>query len=351
MLMMHTIADLTDEYVVYRDLEPCDSRLPGLTVLREKLGLAPGVLPRKREQAYAQVIAAIAAAAQQQRGGATLDRFLVIGDTENDRLLAHFLGTRGPQAAYGFIALEQLADAAQLCVEGNITTANRWALIDDWIAELDQQLPDWSRTAVLIDIDKTLLGPRGRNDAPIDEARAEGALHVARDMLADALDADAFCRSYAALCQKRYHGFTLDNQDYVTYTALLFSSAVYNQAAFDEGLAAGSIADFAALLDQTRARVPLALRSLHDEIAERVAQKNPTPFTAFRRAEFVATAARLSDGRLTMCNEVFSACMRLREAGALCLAASDKPAESALPTEVQRGQGLQALHHTPTVVR
>jgi hypothetical protein len=349
--MRHTLADLTDDYVVYRDLEPCDSRLRGLAVLRGQLGLAPDLLPRKRDLAYAQVIAAIAAEAQEQRGRAPLERFLVLGDTDNDRQLALLLCELGLQPAYGFIAVDRLTDAATICVEGSITTANRWALIDDWLATLARHTSGWARTAVLIDIDKTLLGPRGRNDAPIDEARAEGALAVARALLGDVLDEAAFCRNYATLCQKRYHDFTLDNQDYVAYTALLMSSGVLSQEDFAKGHADGSLAHFASLLERSSKGLPYCLRELHREIVARVAQGDPTPFTAFRRAEFLATAVRLRDGRLTICREVFAACMRLREAGALCFAASDKPAESALPTEAQRAQGMLALHHTPAVVQ
>ncbi|NJM05106.1 hypothetical protein HC891_01035 [Candidatus Gracilibacteria bacterium] len=348
---MKTIADLTDEYVVYRDLEPCDARLPGLCTLRSALELAPRLLPRKRERAYAQVLAAIVTAAQQQRGLPAIERFLVIGDTDNDRQLALFLCEQSPHTAYGFIAVDAVTSSPTLNYEGPIAVANRWALIDDWLIRLHEQQPDWSRTAVLIDIDKTLLGPRGRNDGPIDDARAEGALVVAHDLLGGALDEAAFCFNYASLCQKHYHDFTCDNQDYVTYTALLIASGVLSRETFDAALHNGDLPHFAALLEQKTSRVPDALQALHREISARVAEGDPTPFIAFRRAEFVATAARLSDGRLTICREVFTACMRLRTAGALCFAASDKPSESARPTEAQRAQGFMALHHTPAIVR
>lgn len=349
--MSATIADLTADRVFYRDLEPCDPSLPGLGALREQLGLPAGMLPRKREPSYARVALALAAAAQAGRGGPSLEAMVVIGDTENDRLLTSFLADLpGAPAAYGFIGVDRPVAAATLTWDGPVATATRWALLHPWAAELEARGVRWDRAALLIDIDKTLLGPRGRGDGAIDEARAEGALAVAEQLLGPGLDTPLFRRVYAELCRREWHGFTLDNQDYVVSTALLISGGALSFDQLRADLAAGRLAGFAAMLDAVTAQVPPALAGLHAELRERVAAGDPTPFKQFRRAEFVATVARMADGRLTLCGELFALAERLIAAGALCLATSDKPAESALPSPEQAARGMLPLHRSPAEV-
>ncbi len=349
--MSATIADLTADRVFYRDLESCDPSLPGLEALREPLGLPAGLIPRKRELSYARVALAIAEAAQAQRGGPPLRALLVIGDTENDRLLAHYLNKLpdAPQA-YGLIGEDRPVVPESLIWEGPIATATRWSLLHPWATELERRGVRWDRTALLIDIDKTLLGPRGRGDGAIDDARAEGALAVAGDLLGTTLDISLFRRIYAELCRKEWHGFTLDNQDYVVSTALLIASGTISYEDLDIGVDSGELPSFAALLDAVTPRVPAPLVALHAELRERVAAGDPTPFKLFRRAEFISTVARMGDGRLTLCGELFTLAERLIAAGALGMATSDKPAESALPSPAQAAAGILPLHRTPAKV-
>jgi len=294
------------------------------------------------------VALALAEAAQAQRGGPPLSALLVIGDTENDRLLAHFLNDLpGAPQAYGLIGEDRPVVDESLTWDGPVATATRWALLHPWAAELERRGVRWERAALLIDIDKTLLGPRGRGDGAIDDARAEGAVAVAGDLLGRDLDIPLFRRVYAELCRKEWHGFTLDNQDYVVSTALLIDSGVMGYEDLRAGVASGELPSFAALLDIVTPRVPAPLAALHAELRERVAAGDPTPFKLFRRAEFVATVARMADGRLTLCGELFTLAERLIAAGALCLATSDKPAESALPNPAQAAAGMLPLHRVP----
>lgn len=345
--MFATIADLTDDRVYYRDLEPCDPNLPGLTALQGQLGLPAGLLPRKREPAYAQVALALAMAAQAQRGGAPLEALIVIGDTDNDRLLTQFLAQL-PNAplAYGFIGVDRPVALESLIWDGVVATATRWALLNPWADDLEQRGVRWDRAALLIDIDKTLLGPRGRGDGAIDDARAEGALAVATELLGANLNIALFRRIYADLCHQEWHHFTLDNQDYVTSTALFIASGVLDYEQLSSGVATGQIANFADLLATISSSVCPALVPLHTELCACVAAGDPTPFKQFRRAEFVATITRMADGRLSLCRDLFILTQRLKATGALCLATSDKPAESALPTPAQRAAGILPLHRT-----
>lgn len=156
-----TIADLTEDRVIYRDLQPCDASLPGLPALRTLLGLPANATPRKRDTAYARVILALARAAQALRNGPPLTHVVVIGDTENDRLLTLHLQALAEVAAYGFIGVDRPVAPATLDWEGVVATATRWALVHEWAATLTARGVPWAQTAVLIDIDKTLLGHVG----------------------------------------------------------------------------------------------------------------------------------------------------------------------------------------------
>lgn len=345
-----TIADLTGDAVFYRDLEPCDPQLPRVAELRARLGMADGPVPRKRDRSYAQLIEALAQAAQAARGGTPLTNLLVLGDTDNDRLLALHLGELGPVTAYGFIGEDRPVAPEALTLQGTIATATRWHLVETWAAELEAQGLDWTRTALLIDIDKTLLGPRGRSDGAIDDARAEGALAVAATLAGPGLDVPAFRRTYAELCHRQWHGFTLDNQDYVVATALLAVAGALDLEELATQVAAGMPPSFAATLAAATLDVPPWLAVLHADLRERVAEGDPTPFKAFRRAELTATLARMADGRLTLCDVLLDLGQRLSDRGALCMAASDKPAESALPSPEQLAVGMRPLHRMLAVV-
>lgn len=346
---MHTatIADLTADRVFYRDLEPCDPQLPGLLTLREQLGLPAGRLPRKRDPEYGRIALALARAAQAQAGGPHLRHILVIGDTDNDRNLAVALAELGDLAAFGFIGVDQLDAPPDLHWEGVIATANRWALLERWAAEVAERGVDWPTTAVLIDIDKTLLGPRGRNDPPVDAARSEGALAVAGQLLGDQLDLTAFRAIYAELCRKSWHRYTLDNQDYVASTAVLAAAGVFPLADLSAAIDSGAIPDIATLLAAVADRVPPALADLHADLRTRIAAGDPTPFKAFRRAELVQSVARMRAGEITLCREVFTLAQGWAAQGALLMAASDKPSESAIPTAEQAAAGITPLHRTP----
>ncbi len=340
-----TIADLTGDRVVYRDLQPCDPALPGLATLRTVLGLPAHVTPRKRDVEYARVILALARSAQALRNGPPLTTIAVIGDTENDRLLTLHLQSLPEVRAYGFIGVDRPVAPATLEWSGPVASATRWALAQQWAAELANHGVSWAETAVLIDIDKTLLGPRGRSDGAIDDARAEAAIMVAGELLGEKLDRGVFRRNYTELCRREWHAITLDNQDYTVALALFATVEVFDLPAIEVQLAAGLTPTLLELLIAAQ-QVPGELQALRQQLIERLAQGDPTPFTQFRRAELVTTAARMADGRLTLSSELFALGKSLLAQGALLVAASDKPAESALPTPEQAAMGLLPLHRT-----
>ncbi len=359
-----TIAALTGDRVVYRDLQPCDPALPGLSELRDTLGIPAAMLPRKRDNAYARVIMALLNHAQSHRGADPLQTLLVLGDTENDRRMAAHLRTVSQLPVLAFIGVDQNDVPPQITWEDDTAEATRWAMLDAWHDQVKQRghiggtALDWSRVAFVIDIDKTLLGPRGRADTPINAARADGAFLVAQDVLgigqpdrAAPRDETAFRELYATLCRSEYHSLTLDNQDYTVFVTLLVAGGALSLDELRQGMQDGSLADFTTLLQAVAPRLPAALRDLHAEVQAANAAGDPTPFKAFRHAEFAATVARMADGRLTFCREVVTTARTLIERGVLCLAASDKPSEASYPTPEQAATGLRPLHRTPAQIR
>ncbi len=354
-----TIAELTGDLVIYRDLQPYDRRLPGLAELRDELGIPASCVPRKRDLDYARVIMALLQRIQLQRHVLPLDRLLVVGDTTNDRQMAAHLCSASGLPVAGFIGVDDLEVAPTLLWEGDTATANRWALLDTWLEHVQQQAMqadravEWSRVALVLDIDKTLLGPRGRGDAPINAARAEGAVQVAADILAldvhnpdDLRIRDTFRLLYETICQKEYHGLTLDNQDYVVFITLLLAGQVLSLEELQQGMQTGIFASFTNMLTHLESRIPAHLRTIYTEVRAADAAGDPTPFKAFRHAEFAATVGRMIAGELTLCREVVDVARGLVQLGACCLAASDKPSEASLPSDEQVAAGLLPLHHT-----
>jgi hypothetical protein len=135
-------------------------------------------VPRKHELDYARVIAALLAAARQMENPEkSLERLVFIGDTElldgtAFTNLCLVTGWRG----LAFIGDENHAAPAFHLSErpgGTVYMANRWAALDDFDHFCTQQLqPVGAQTAVVIDLDKTILGARGRNSKCIDLARS-----------------------------------------------------------------------------------------------------------------------------------------------------------------------------------
>ena len=54
-----TLFDALGDAIAYRSLEPLDGRLPGLSSLRQSLGLHANRVPRKVEPAYGFVVAEV----------------------------------------------------------------------------------------------------------------------------------------------------------------------------------------------------------------------------------------------------------------------------------------------------
>jgi hypothetical protein len=358
--------ELFGDLVVYRDLNPVDPRLPRFEAARAELGLSGAACPRKHEPAYAQTMVWFL---QQARAldmpGTVLRELVYLGDTVlSDGSAFRNLRTAGDWRGWAFIGAER-DEALSIAEQGDIYVANRWTALASFVTwMLDQGARLDAGTAVVIDIDKTALGARGRNDGVIDRARVAAVEATVSEALGSFFDPIGFRRAYVELNQAKYHSFTADNQDYLAYACLMLGAGLWSLENLRSDIAAGRLLtaqDLMARVDACRDRLPSpGLRSLHDDIYERVKAGDSTPFKAFRRREYLETTARMGNlpddiplaqrlvEEICLTQEVMELGRWFRARACLVTALSDKPDEATMPSPVVASQGHLPLHQTST---
>ena len=357
-----TLADLMGDYVVYRNLDPMQEGIQGLRSAWAQIGLDHYYIPRKTAPEYAAVLVYYLREAQRARGVSTpLERLLFIGDTLMlDGSAARNLGRH--LELRGFIGADRLQQPAQTEIQGELMVANRWGALADFIAWVDaNHFASDARTALLVDLDKTSLGPRGRNDKVIDNARVEAIQRTMRAALGGDLDRTAFRTFYDALNQPAYHPFTADNQDYLAYVCLMVMGDIYKAEELWAALKDGeltAINQFVARCDARRGSMSAALLAAHDEVRQGIEAEDPTPFKGFRRREYLETVSRMNmlpddadeatvlATEIVITAEVASVVRYMSQRGLLVFGLSDKPDEASLPILEDAARGFKPLHRT-----
>lgn len=364
------VADFLGDFIIYRSLEPIDPRLAGLSKLRERIGLANGHVPRKSTSEYAQVVVNILKEAQKLRGGAPFERLVYIGDTRvNDGIAFTNLCQAGGWRGMAFIGTENASPAhLDLVSEGGRTLviSNRWEGIYDFdrLCENDD-FPIDSRTAVVLDLDKTTLGARGRNDHVIDKLRLEAMRKTLVRVLGKNFSQSSFTYSYSRLNQPEFHAFTTDNQDYLAYICLILEVGLIRLDDLIDAVRTGKLSGFPGFLSWVEARtmsLPQAVRQVHAQVRVAVENGDPTPFKEFRRSEYQETIShmgQMDDGasaeellqeEIVITYEVKEMAIRWHERGELLFGLSDKPDEASIPTLDLASQGYQPIHRVFTHV-
>lgn len=354
-----SLADFLEDRIVYRSLIPADANLPRLADIWSRIGLETLRIPRKTEPVYAAAVAHFLQAAQASRGLPPLERLLFVGDTHmNDGTAARNLGQHLPMR--GFIGADRPAEEKQLQLQESLMIANRWqALADflDWVKDEDFGLDE--RTVLVLDIDKTAIGARGRNDKVIDQARVNAVRLTVEELLGGGFDETSFRNVYDRLTQPKYHPFTADNQDYVAYISLMIVGGVYPAERFwsevDESRLSG-FHQFVTLCDARQSRMSAGLRAAHQEVTGNVAKDDPTPFKSFRYREYHTTVAAMDllpdetplaeilAREITITGEVADLSQQLAGQGVLIFGLSDKPDEASIPSPEAASQGALSLH-------
>lgn len=372
-----SVHEFLGDFIVYRNLTPLDERLPALDELRKQADVPEGITPRKGELAYGRVIVHIlqVARALDAPGRASqIRRLLFVGDTQmNDGTAFANITRVGGWSGLAFIASEGAEPAPPEILEQEERTlylANRWEAINNGgsrpsFEEFRRQrgFPIDEQTAIIIDLDKTAIGARGRNDHVINEARVEAVRRTVGDLLGDAFDPDAFRAAYDELNKTEFHPFTADNQDYLAYVCLILVSGFLQLDVLVEQVRAGqmtSFAQFIAEVNQLSVDLPASLREIHDDVYGHIQAGDPTPFKAFRYNEYGATvewmgylgedasAEELLQNEIVITQEIREAARRWRAEGALLFGLSDKPDEASIPTDELATQGYEAIHRVET---
>lgn len=348
-----SLRDLLGDYIAFRNIRPADARLPGLPEI------APNTQPRKGDEAYASVAVTILNAAQQLRGGAPITKFLMIGDTrQSDGGTYMTIAKRTGWHGGAFICDEKRNDDPHfgLSNDAGVYVANRWRNIEQFadLMQVDSQ------TAIIIDVDKTLVGARGRNHQLIDSARLTALKRAVNDVLGQSYDDAVFSDTYHRFNQARFHRFTGDNQDFLAFICVMAGGSIITPDALQAMLEQGIMRDFDHFVDLTGARISSfnsPLLAFQTNFATLYEHGDMTPFKAFRYLEYIETAARFGcaphglDGidlltrEIVITAEVWQVAQRWHAQGALLFGLSDKPDEAAF------GDGSGApIHHLVTHV-
>ncbi len=366
-----SLHEFLGDFVVYRNLVPADPRLPALADLRAVVGLSAGIVPRKVDPAYGAVMAHLLRQARALTApGATVERLVYLGDTRMlDGTAFAQICRAGGWPGIAFIGADRAAPLQTDVVDEGTTTlfvANRWRALEDFEAfcgergfRLDHN------TAVIVDIDKTAIGARGRNDATIDQARVEAIRRTVSGILGPEFDSQRFQTAYDSLNQPEFHPFTADNQDYLAYICLVLGSGLMQLEGLMARVRSGDVSTFEQFIwevDGSADRLADGLRSIHREILSHVQRGDPTPFKAFRRTEYRTTVGRMGhlgddvpveallQQEIVITREVREAALRWKRLGSLLFGLSDKPDEASNPTDELAAAGFQPIHRTVTHV-
>ena len=364
-----SVHEFLGDSVVYRNLMPVDTRLSSLEEVRERFGIASNFIPRKSMPEYADVLAYILQQARMlQAPDVILGRLIYLGDTRmNDGTAFTNICRAGGWNGLAFIASEAEGPEHVEIIEqaeGALYLANRWGAIYEFDNfRREKRFPLDEQTIVIIDLDKTALGARGRNDHVIDSARVDAVRRTVGDLLGNTFDPTEFQVAYDRLNQPEFHPFTADNQDYLAYICLILSAGLVDLKSLMTEIQAGnktSFEQFIAEVDDRAAELPAKLYDIHNEVYALVRQGDPTPFKDFRYHEYQTTIGRMGwlddckpvsellQKEIIITQEVREIALTWREQGALLFGLSDKPDEASIPRDVLAAQGYRAIHQVET---
>jgi len=193
-----SLSEFLDDFIVYRNLIPVDTSLPALVDIAEELGIKKGVVPRKTSEEYALVMVQLLQAARKMElTQSEITRIVMVGDTlMNDGTAFRNICRVGGWQGIAFIGSERKERKSfqvEEYVGSKIYISNRWSGLQEFnhfCRQNDFEIN--GNSAVLVDIDKTAVGARGRNDKVIDEVRVQAAIDTASSLLGEDYDPNSF---------------------------------------------------------------------------------------------------------------------------------------------------------------
>ena len=366
-----SLSEFLDDFIVYRNLIPVDTSLPALVDIAEELGIKKGVVPRKTSEEYALVMVQLLQAARKMElTQSEITRIVMVGDTlMNDGTAFRNICRVGGWQGIAFIGSERKERKSfqvEEYVGSKIYISNRWSGLQEFnhfCRQNDFEIN--GNSAVLVDIDKTAVGARGRNDKVIDEVRVQAAIDTASSLLGEDYDPNSFQDSYQRINRPEFHPFTTDNQDYLVYICLILGSDIITLDVLVDKVNSGEMSSFdqfVSYVDAHSDKLKLSLRAMHEEVYALVKSGDPTPFKAFRYNEYLTTITRMGQlgknpsvsemltQEIVITQEVREAALSWREQGAFIFGLSDKPDEASIPTPELASKGYKPIHQVETDV-
>jgi hypothetical protein len=359
--------------IAYRSLNPLDTRLPSLNEIRASVRIPRQGVPRKTSPDYASLVSHLLKRARALKApGTKINQLIFVGDTRlNDATAFNNICAAGNWPGVAFICDENLRDESfqeilQLEENRILYLANRWEMLknfDQLIARGDINIDE--NTAIILDLDKTCIGARGRNDHAINQVRMEAAFITVKNLIGNSFDPEAFERAYHLFNEPDFHSFTTDNQDYLVYICLIISTGFYTPEKLADEVRKGRVFRFDQFLIDVQMRakdLPIGVREIHEDVFARLRQGDPTPFKAFRAQEYLATVAHMGhlDSEVSMesrlaqeiviTQEVREKALDWQYMGALLFGLSDKPDEASIPTDELSVQGYLPIHQVETSI-
>jgi hypothetical protein len=374
------ISDFLSDNIVYRNLNPADRKLPDFETVSAAINLPEKRIPRKSEDNYAKVIVHLLEFAQALKNpNKKIKNIVFIGDTHLLDVTAYTnICREGGWEGAAFIGSENQKPPAieikQISEHQRVYLSNRWIALDNEKSKgiINEPFPKFCQqyqifpneeTALVIDLDKTALGARGRNGHVIDKARVQAVQDTIATLLGDGFNLQTFQHVYDILNQPEFHNFTADNQDYLCYICLIIQSGFYS---FDnvvkqvKGGEISSFAEFIKLVEHDKQKLPVGLLSVHENVYQLTLSGDPTPFKAFRYNEYRTTIGKMGcikdkqpvekmiDEEIMITKEVRDLALAWQRKGVLVFGLSDKPNEATFPPADMASSGYQALHRTET---
>ena len=362
-----TIREILQDRIVFRNLSPLDDALPGLDVLGKDIGLASGYIPRKSHLDYARVIVKLLKHVQNLDAPSFEIRNLVlVGDTLlNDAKAFSNICQVSGWSGKAFIGSENMDEPVRIEKEmtesgQELYLANRWSSLSDFDRYcVECNMAIGSGTAVVIDLDKTVLGARGRNSHVIDEVRIQAVHNTVKRMLGQSFDKNVFGDVYEHFNGDSFHSFTSDNQDYLAYICLVICSGLFSKYQLENDIKSGilqSFQQFIKIIEGQKNDLMPNLENIHSDIYTRVQAGDPTPFKSFRHNEYLSTiehmgkstraasAEEILSSEIVVTEEVRDMALVWKERGAILFGLSDKPDEASIPSPDLARQGYVPIH-------
>lgn len=312
-----TLSDMLQNNVVFRELNPLNSSLPNFEKLKTELFLQS--LPRKKDREYARVLYRILKSLKD------FANIVYIGDTFlSDLTVIKNLKKCANEPVFGVITSEgaPLPENDDTFVIFSDKWANLPTLVEDKIS---------GGSLVIIDLDKTFIGANGRNHLPIDKARTDAIVALAKNIF-EAPNEEDFLKLYQKIHSKEFLAFTADNQDIVSILTLIIYSSVVSFEEFAHFAKTGTFEEF---IDKIDVKEPLL--TYVNEVRSNLKLNMPTLFPTFRKIELEKTIGRMDflpvdaplsellSEEILITGEVYEVADRALEKGAALFGVSDKP--------------------------